>query len=260
MIELKNITKSFKVARRDAGFSNAVKAFFKREYKYIHALKNISFKINDGEMVGYIGPNGAGKSSTIKIMSGILNPDGGECVINGRIPWKDRINHVKEIGVVFGQRSQLWWDVPVIDSFELIKDIYRTSADTYKNNLDELTEILDLSRWVDNPDREVRQTDGSERDNSGQPDDPLAIEQEGIVFKDSNDERSIIWYQSFWDTAQSRVLIERSLTLQGWQSISAADEPMMSFVSAPRGQESGGSLLVSFYALEEGCSILIELL
>ena len=155
MIELKNITKTFKVMRRNAGFKEALKAFFKREYEYIHALKDISFTINDGEMVGYIGPNGAGKSSTIKIMSGILTPDGGECIINGRTPWKDRINHVKEIGVVFGQRSQLWWDVPVIDSFELIRDIYKTSKETYKNNLGELTEILDLSQIIRTPTRQL---------------------------------------------------------------------------------------------------------
>jgi ABC-2 type transport system ATP-binding protein len=155
MIELRNISKTFKVARRNAGFKEAFKSFFKREYEYIHALKNISFTINDGEMVGYIGPNGAGKSSTIKIMSGILNPDSGECIINGRIPWKDRINHVKEIGVVFGQRSQLWWDVPVIDSFELIKDIYKVSHETYKQNLDELIEILDLSQIVKTPARQL---------------------------------------------------------------------------------------------------------
>lgn len=125
MIELKNINKTFKVAKRNAGFSEAVKALFKKEYTYINALQDVSFKIDDGEMVGYIGPNGAGKSSTIKIMSGILTPDSGECIINGRNPWKERISHVKDIGVVFGQRSQLWWDVPVIDSFELLKDIYK---------------------------------------------------------------------------------------------------------------------------------------
>jgi len=155
MIELKNISKTYKIARRNAGFKEAMKAFFRREYEYIHALKNISFMIRDGEMIGYIGPNGAGKSSTIKIMSGILNPDSGECIINGRIPWKDRINHVREIGVVFGQRSQLWWDVPVIDSFELIKDIYKVSSDTYKNNLGELAEILDLSLLVKTPARQL---------------------------------------------------------------------------------------------------------
>jgi len=155
MIELKNISKTFKVARRNAGFKEALKSFFRREYDYVRALKNISFKINDGEMVGYIGPNGAGKSSTIKIMSGILNPDSGECIVNGRTPWKDRINHVREIGVVFGQRSQLWWDVPVADSFELIRDIYRTPEQVYKSNLEELTEILDLSQIIRTPARQL---------------------------------------------------------------------------------------------------------
>ncbi len=125
MIELKNINKTFKVSRRDAGLGKAFKALFRKEYTFVQALSDVSFKINDGEMVGYIGPNGAGKSSTIKIMSGILNPDSGECIINGRMPWKERISHVREIGVVFGQRSQLWWDVPVADSFELLKDIYK---------------------------------------------------------------------------------------------------------------------------------------
>ena len=100
MIELKNINKTFRVAKRQSGFANAVKALFSREYEVIHALNDITFTIRDGEMVGYIGPNGAGKSTTIKIMCGILTPDSGECVINGRVPWKERIAHVREIGVV----------------------------------------------------------------------------------------------------------------------------------------------------------------
>jgi len=128
---------------------------FKREYTYVSALKDVSFTINDGEMVGYIGPNGAGKSSTIKIMSGILTPDSGECVINGRTPWKDRISHVKDIGVVFGQRSQLWWDVPVIDSFELIRDIYKVDSGSYKKMLNQLTELLDIGEIVRTPARQL---------------------------------------------------------------------------------------------------------
>lgn len=155
MIELKNVCKSFKVARRGAGFSSAVKALFRREYDTVHALRDVSFTIGDGEMVGYIGPNGAGKSSTIKIMSGILTPDSGECVINGRVPWMDRKAHVKEIGVVFGQRSQLWWDVPVIDSFELIKDIYGVEQSAYARNLDELTERLSISEILKTPTRQL---------------------------------------------------------------------------------------------------------
>ncbi len=155
MIELKNIRKTFKVAKRSAGFSEAVKALFKREYTYINALQDISFTIEDGEMVGYIGPNGAGKSSTIKIMSGILTPDSGECIINGRVPWKDRIAHVQEIGVVFGQRSQLWWDVPVMDSFELIRDIYKVEYSRYKKTLSQLVELLALGEITKTPARQL---------------------------------------------------------------------------------------------------------
>ncbi len=155
MIELKNINKTFKVAKRNAGFSEAVKALFKKEYTYINALQDVSFKIDDGEMVGYIGPNGAGKSSTIKIMSGILTPDSGECIINGRNPWKERISHVKDIGVVFGQRSQLWWDVPVIDSFELLKDIYKIADAEYKKTLSQLIALLNISEIVRTPARQL---------------------------------------------------------------------------------------------------------
>lgn len=155
MIEVRNLCKSFKISKRDEGLGKAVKALFHREYELIYALKDVSFKIEEGEMVGYIGPNGAGKSTTIKIMSGILNPDSGECIINGRIPWKDRINHVKDIGVVFGQRSQLWWDVPVVDSFSLIKDIYKVPDKQYKKNIDELVEMLNIKELIKMPTRQL---------------------------------------------------------------------------------------------------------
>ena len=155
LITLKNINKTFRVAKRQAGFGRAVKALFSREHELIRALSDISFTIRDGEMVGYIGPNGAGKSTTIKIMCGILTPDSGECEINGRTPWRERIAHVREIGVVFGQRSQLWWDVPVIDSFELIRDIYKVGQRQYSDNLDELTELLNLSEILKTPARSL---------------------------------------------------------------------------------------------------------
>ncbi|NLM26619.1 MAG: ATP-binding cassette domain-containing protein [Clostridiaceae bacterium] len=155
MITLSNINKTFRVAKRQAGFGRAVKALFSREYELVQALNDVSFTISDGKMVGYIGPNGAGKSTTIKIMCGILTPDSGMCEINGRVPWRDRIAHVREIGVVFGQRSQLWWDVPIIDSFELIRDIYKIDRKTYKNNLDELTELLDLGELLKTPARSL---------------------------------------------------------------------------------------------------------
>ena len=106
-------------------------------------------------MFGYIGPNGAGKSSTIKILSGILTPDSGSCLIDGRVPWKNRIEHVRQIGVVFGQRSQLWWDVPVIDSYELLKDIYTIPDQVYRSNLDELTELLNLGELLRTPARQL---------------------------------------------------------------------------------------------------------
>ena len=155
MIELKKISKTFRVAKRNAGFSEAVKALFHKEYSFIHALQDVSFTIQDGEMVGYIGPNGAGKSSTIKIMSGILTPDCGECIINGRTPWKDRIAHVQDIGVVFGQRSQLWWDVPVIDSFALIRDIYQVESASYNRTLSRLVELLDIGEIIKTPARQL---------------------------------------------------------------------------------------------------------
>lgn len=155
MIQAEHLQKIFRVRKRNAGFKNAAKAFFSREYEEIHALNDVSFRIEDGEAVGYIGPNGAGKSSTIKILSGILTPDSGTCVIDGRVPWKDRRAHVSQIGVVFGQRSQLWWDVPVIDSFELIRDIYAVTEDVYKRNLRDLTDLLNLSEILKTPARSL---------------------------------------------------------------------------------------------------------
>lgn len=155
MIEVKHINKTFKVAKRNAGFKEAARALFHKEYDYIKALEDVSFSIQEGEMVGYIGPNGAGKSSTIKILSGILTPDSGTCLIDGRVPWKSRIEHVRQIGVVFGQRSQLWWDVPVIDSFELLQSIYEIEQSRYEENLEELTALLNLSELLKTPARQL---------------------------------------------------------------------------------------------------------
>ncbi|WP_342756890.1 ABC transporter ATP-binding protein [Kineothrix sedimenti] len=155
MITLEHVSKTYKVSKRDAGFYSACKALFRRDYEYIHALDDVSFSIGEGEMVGYIGPNGAGKSSTIKILSGILTPDSGTCLINGRVPWKNRIEHVKDIGVVFGQRTQLWWDVPVADSFELLKEIYRIDTASYCRNLERLTSMLNLADLLKTPTRQL---------------------------------------------------------------------------------------------------------
>ena len=155
MIELKNVCKTYKIAKRGSSFKETFKSFFSKNYTEIKALNNVSFKINEGEIVGYIGPNGAGKSSTVKIMSGILTPDSGECHVCGMVPWKERKDYVKNIGVVFGQRSQLWWDVPVIDSFELLKDIYAVDSKTYNKNLSDLTELLDLKEILKTPVRQL---------------------------------------------------------------------------------------------------------
>ncbi len=119
------------------------------------ALRGVSFSLEAGELVGYIGPNGAGKSTTIKILSGILTPDGGECRVLGRTPWKERARHVRHIGVVFGQRSQLWWDLPVADSFALLRDIYRLSEAEYRRTLKELTDALDLAPLLATPVRQL---------------------------------------------------------------------------------------------------------
>ncbi|MCI8801588.1 ATP-binding cassette domain-containing protein [Acetatifactor muris] len=155
MITMEHVCKSYRIAKRNAGFGEACKAFFHRKYEVIQALDDVSFSIGDGEMVGYIGPNGAGKSSTIKILSGILTPDSGNVFVDGRIPYKNRIQHVREIGVVFGQRSQLWWDVPVIDSFELLKDIYSIPQFSYEQSLEELTELLNLGELLRSPARQL---------------------------------------------------------------------------------------------------------
>lgn len=155
MIKLNGINKTFKVARRNAGMREALKALVHKEYDSIDALKDVSFSIEAGEMVGYIGPTGAGKSSTIKIMSGILTPDSGECVINGYTPWRERKKYVRGIGVVFGQRTQLWWDVPVVDSFELLKDIYSIPKERFQENLKNLIEVMDIAEIIRTPARQL---------------------------------------------------------------------------------------------------------
>ncbi len=154
-IEVKQISKSFLVAKKKSGFKAAIQSFFKREYKEIKAVDNISFSIEKGEVVGYIGPNGAGKSTTIKILSGILVPDSGECIINSVVPWKDRIKYVKNIGVVFGQRSQLWWDIPADDTFELLKDIYDIPEEEYQATRADLIQKLSLQDIIHIPVRQL---------------------------------------------------------------------------------------------------------
>ncbi|HEX2944385.1 MAG TPA: ATP-binding cassette domain-containing protein [Clostridia bacterium] len=154
-IELEQICKTFSISKRPEGRFSLLRGAFVRTRETVRALDSISFSIQEGELVGYIGPNGAGKSTTVKIMSGILTPDSGRCTIMGRTPWTERVAHVSGIGVVFGQRSQLWWDVPVNDSFSLLKDIYRISTRDYNRKLSELTQALDIGSLLKTPVRQL---------------------------------------------------------------------------------------------------------
>jgi len=132
-----------------------VRGLARRRYREVCALDGVSFSLEPGELVGYIGPNGAGKSTTIKTLAGILVPDGGRCEVLGRVPWRERVAHVQRIGVVFGQRTQLWWDLPVVESFELLRDIYRVSAPDYARARDELVDLLGLAPLLDTPVRQL---------------------------------------------------------------------------------------------------------
>ena len=154
-IIVNDLNKCFFISHRTEGMKGAVKGLFRREKREVKALDSISFEVEKGEFLGYIGPNGAGKSTTLKILSGILTPDSGTCLINGRIPWKERIAHVATIGVVFGQRTQLWWDLPVFESFNLLKAIYKIPENIYEKNRKELTELLNLESFLHTPVRQL---------------------------------------------------------------------------------------------------------
>lgn len=154
-INVSHISKTFKVAKKQSGLKATLKSFIKREYKYIDAIKDISFNIEEGSIVGYIGQNGAGKSTTIKILSGILIPDSGTCTIDGLTPWKDRKKYVSKIGVVFGQRSQLWWDIPADDTFNLLKDIYKIDEDKFQEKKEYLVKLLNIEDIIHVPVRQL---------------------------------------------------------------------------------------------------------
>jgi len=150
-IVVEDLTKIFRVAERRDG----VFGFLRRRWREVHALQRVSFSLRQGELLGLIGPNGAGKSTTIKILCGILEPTSGRCEVGGLVPWRERIRHVARIGAVFGQRTQLWWDLPVADSFALLRDIYRVAPNDYRRNLGELVALLDLDRLLTTPVRQL---------------------------------------------------------------------------------------------------------
>ena len=150
-IKVEHITKTFKVAKRNAGLKAALKSFFKREYKIVNAVDDISFEIEKGEIVGYIGPNGAGKSTTIKMLSGILTPTSGDITIDNKNPSKDRKKYVQKLGVVFGAKSQLSYDIPAIDTFDLLKDIYNLDETEYQKTKTQLIDMLKINEIIKKP-------------------------------------------------------------------------------------------------------------
>lgn len=154
-IEVDHISKAFRINKRSAGVAGMLVNLVAPKYERKQAVSDISFQIEKGEMVGFIGPNGAGKSTTIKMLSGILYPDAGTITVDGFIPYKQRKEYVSRIGVVFGQKSQLQWDLPVIDSFELLKAIYSIKEDTYKKNLNRFVEMLDMGSFLNQPVRQL---------------------------------------------------------------------------------------------------------
>ena len=155
MIEVKGLKKCYKIPVRTKGMAATIKNLFKRKYDLKKAVDDISFTINKGEVIGFIGPNGAGKSTTIKMLSGILYPDGGFVKSNGFVPYKQRKQYVKDIGVVFGQKSQLNWDLPLIESFELMRYIYKIPKEKYEKNLAKFIELLDMEEFINRPVRQL---------------------------------------------------------------------------------------------------------
>lgn len=155
IIEVEKLNKTFRVQKRREGMSAALRALFSRAYTEVQAVRDITFTIKRGEMVGYIGPNGSGKSTTIKVLTGILVPTSGSVRVLGYTPWKQRVEYTRNIGVVFGQRTQLWWDLPVQESLSLMRSIYQIPERTYEKNLKEFTKILELKELLQTPTRKL---------------------------------------------------------------------------------------------------------
>lgn len=151
MIQVENLSKEFKKTIKQPGIKGSIKSLFNPQTEKVLAVDNVSFSVPKGEVLGFIGPNGAGKSTVIKMLTGILTPTSGQCVINGKIPQKDRKNYVREIGVVFGQRTQLWWDLPLLETYSVLKEIYEVPDDKFKKRMAFLNEVLDLDTFIKSP-------------------------------------------------------------------------------------------------------------
>jgi ABC-2 type transport system ATP-binding protein len=151
IISVHNLQKTFQVSIHHKGVVGALRNLLARQYRQINAVDGITFSIQAGELVGYIGPNGAGKSTTIKMLTGLLVPSGGDLLANNQVPWRERETYVANIGAVFGQRTTLWWDLPVIESLDLIQHIYRIPMDRYRQNLKEFRDLLELDPFLETP-------------------------------------------------------------------------------------------------------------
>lgn len=151
MIYVENLRKEFKKTIKEPGLKGSLKSFIKPKKEIVAAVKDISFDVQEGEILGFIGPNGAGKSTVIKMLTGILSPTSGKCTINGKDPQKDRKTYVKEIGVVFGQRTQLWWDLPLTETYTVLKEIYEVDDSRFKKRMSFLNEVLELDSFINSP-------------------------------------------------------------------------------------------------------------
>ena len=152
---MKNVCKDFKVLNRHEGLKGSIQDLFSRDYKTISAVKDVSLEVARGEIIGYLGPNGAGKSTTIKMMTGVLEPTSGEILVNGKVPYKNRTESCENIGVVFGQRSQLWWSLPLIESFKLLRDLYMVPQQQYEDMIELYRSLVDIEPIINKPVRQM---------------------------------------------------------------------------------------------------------
>lgn len=155
LMEVRNLKKDYRIVKKEEGIRGSIRHLIKPRYECKEAVKGVSFFIEEGESVAFLGANGAGKSTTIKMLTGILKPSGGDVAIMGKDPFEDRMENAKRIGVVFGQKTQLWWDIPVIETFRLLKNIYQVPDEKYERNMREFREILDLDSFLGQPARKL---------------------------------------------------------------------------------------------------------
>ena len=155
VIEIKNLSKSYRVYQKREGVMASIKGLFHREYREVHAVRDINLEVNEGEFVAFLGPNGAGKTTTLKLLSGVINPTSGTCSVLGHIPWERKNEYRRRFALVMGQKNQLWWDLPAMESFRLNQHIYGIPADEFNRTRDELTDMLDVTRLLSQPVREL---------------------------------------------------------------------------------------------------------